>query len=892
MVTMRARFLSRSPGPFIAALLLALGAMTSAFAQTARWQPDRGNLGLGQASEIQLVFENCSPNGTPTVPRVNGVSLELTGQSQSTEIVNFNVTRRVLLTYVARPTQRGTVDIPTFDIPTDKGNVRVPAASFTVGDATLGNSGATLDSVIQARLNPPAKPVWAGEVFPLTYTLSIVRRFSAQLASNVEWSSAPLSVEDWSKPEMGELNSGGEVRNVATYRTRALARTPGPLALSPAQQLVNVQTGTSAFGLFSRPTMEQFAITTPAAGLTVKALPSPAPADFTGAVGEFTLTSKIVPTTAAPGEPITWTLELAGTGNWPDLGGLPARDASRDFRVVQPQAKRTTKEGTLFEATLTEDVVLIPTQQGTYRLGPVRWSYFDPKAGEYRTLTTETVTVTIAPASAAVAAGSGVAGSSVRETPVVAGATGGPRPGTAPLPRGLPRDPIASEAAAPRPLSWLTVGGLAAASLLLPLAGWLGLAWGRARSTDPRKARRLARAELVATLRALAAKPAPAEQRRLLTAWREHAARALGVGRSVPSAGDLARQANAASANPKAGEADADAWRSLWTDTDRTLFGPENPPLPNDWITRAQNAAAGVPRARFQLRSLFRRRNLLPWVALLALSAATTTLAPDLRAASDANGARTVGAANATSQYRAGQFTSAEQAWRARIATEPTDWIARHNLALALGQQDRWSEALGHATAAFVQNPSDPSVRWHLALCSERAGVTPAGVSGIVDGSLWAQAAGYLSPAEWQRVSIMGAWTIAFALGLFLLRGYRNVRWLRPTAAALSALGVVAAAAGVAGALRYADLGSADAAITWRPTTLRSVPTEAATSQKATPLAAGSVARVTKPFLGWRRLEFSNGQTGWVQASDLIPLWSAPPKLSAPPARRDTPAQL
>jgi tetratricopeptide (TPR) repeat protein len=910
---MRAHFLSRFPGPFIAALLLALGAMTSAFAQTARWQPDRGSLGLGQASEIQLVFENCSPNGTPTVPRVNGVSLELAGQSQSTEIVNFNVTRRVLLTYVARPTQRGTLDIPPFDIPTDKGNVRVPAASFTVGDATLGNSGATLDSVIQARLNPPAEPVWAGEVFPLTYTLSIVRRFSAQLASNVEWSSAPLSVEDWSKPEMGELNSGGEVRNVATYRTRALARTPGPLALSPAQQLVNVQTGTSAFGLFSRPTMEQFAITTPAAGLTVKALPSPAPADFTGAVGEFTLTSKIVPTTAAPGEPITWTLELAGTGNWPDLGGLPARDASRDFRVVQPQAKRTTKEGTLFEATLTEDVVLIPTQPGTYRLGPVRWSYFDPKAGEYRTLTTETVTVTIAPASAAVAAGSGAAGSSARETPVVAGATGGPRPGTAPLPRGLPRDPIAGEAAAPRPLSWLTVGGLAAASLLLPLAGWVALAWGRARSTDPRKARRLARAELVATLRALAAKPAPDEQRRLLTAWREHAARALGLGRSVPSAGDLARQANAASANPKAGEAEAEAWRSLWTDTDRTLFGPENPPLPNDWITRAQNAAAGVPRARFQLRSLFRRRNLLPWVALLALSTSITTLAPDLRAASDASGVGAVGAAgakraagvagatgaagtasaaNAAAQYRAGQFTSAEQAWRARIAAEPTDWVARHNLALALGQQDRWSEALGHATAAFVQNPSDPSVRWHLALCSERAGVTPAGVSGLVDGSLFAQAAVQLSPAEWQRVGIMGAWTIAFALGLFLLHGYRNVRWLRPTAAALSALGLVAAAAGVTGALRYADLGSAEAAITWRPTTLRSVPTEAATSQKATPLAAGSVARVTKPFLGWRRLEFTNGQTGWVQASDLIPLWSAPPKPPAPPVRREASAPL
>ncbi len=869
MVTMRARFLSRFPGPFIAALLLALGAMTSAFAQTARWQPDRGTLGLGQASEIQLVFENCSPSGTPNVPRVNGVSLELAGQSQSTEIINFNVTRRVLLTYVARPTQRGSVDIPPFDIPTDKGNIRVPAASFTVGDATLGNSGATLDSVIQARLNPPAEPVWAGEVFPLTYTLSIVRRFSAQLASNVEWSSAPLAVEDWSKPEMGELTSGGETRNIATYRTRALARTPGTLALSPAQQLVNVQTGTSAFGLFSRPTMEQFAITTPAAGLTVKPLPSPAPAEFTGAVGEFTLTSKIVPTTAAPGEPITWTLELAGTGNWPDLGGLPARDASRDFRVVQPQAKRTTKEGTLFEASLTEDVVLIPTQPGTYRLGPVRWSYFDPKAGAYRTLTTETVTVTIAPPATVAASG---ASTSARETPVAADTSSGPRPGTAPLPRGLPRDPIAGEAAAPRPLSWLAVGGLAAGSLLLPLIGWVALAWGRARTTDPRKVRRAARVQLLVTLRALAGTTRADEQRRLLADWREHAARALGLGRSVPSATDLARQAQAAGADPE-------AWNRLWTEAERTLFGPDLSPLAPDWTARALAAAAAVPRARFQLRSLFLRRNLFPWLVLLLIGISAASLGPDLRAA------------DAAAQYRAGQFEPAEQEWRARVAAEPTDWIARHNLALALGQQDRWSEALGHATAAFVQNPADPSVRWHLALCSERAGVTPAGVGRFTDDSMVATAASRLSPAEWQRVAIMGAWTLALALGLFLLHGYREVRWLRTAAVALSVLGVLAAGIGVAGAKHYADLGSPDAAMTWRPTTLRSVPTEAATTQKATPLAAGSVARVTKHFLGWRRLEFTNGQTGWVQARDLIPLWSAPPKTPAPPVRRDASAR-
>jgi hypothetical protein len=264
--------------------------------------------------------------------------------------------------------------------------------------------------------------------------------------------------------------------------------------------------------------------------------------------------------------------------------------------------------------------------------------------------------------------------------------------------------------------------------------------------------------------------------------------------------------------------------------------------------------------------SLVLRRNLFPWLGLLLIGISAASPIPNLRAADPA------------ARYRAGQFEPAEQEWRARVAAEPTDWIARHNLALALGQQDRWSEALGHATAAFVQNPADPSVRWHLALCSERAGVTPAGVGGLIDDSLVATAARSLSPAEWQRVAIMGAWTLALALGLFLLHGYREVRWLRASAVMLAVLGVLAAVVGVAGAKRYADLGSPDAAMVWRPTTLRSVPTEAATTQKATPLAAGSVARVTKQFLGWRRLEFTNGQTGWVQARDLIPLWSAPPK--------------
>ena len=61
--------------------------------------------------------------------------------------------------------------------------------------------------------------------------------------------------------------------------------------------------------------------------------------------------------------------------------------------------------------------------------------------------------------------------------------------------------------------------------------------------------------------------------------------------------------------------------------------------------------------------------------------------------------------------------------------------------------------------------------------------------------------------------------------------------------------------------------------IVGRASTLRSVPTEADTTQKTSPLAAGSVALANKTFLTWTRLKFENGQTGWVRQDDIVPLW-------------------
>jgi hypothetical protein len=101
----------------------------------------------------------------------------------------------------------------------------------------------------------------------------------------------------------------------------------------------------------------------------------------------------------------------------------------------------------------------------------------------------------------------------------------------------------------------------------------------------------------------------------------------------------------------------------------------------------------------------------------------------------------------------------------------------------------------------------------------------------------------------------------------------RARRRSRRLAYATIIVSLIVSAGALTSLFTYGPASDARAAIAWRAGTLRSIPTEADTTQKTTPLAAGSLAAVDQKFLGWRHLTFPSGQTGWVRAEDLVPLW-------------------
>jgi tetratricopeptide (TPR) repeat protein len=373
---------------------------------------------------------------------------------------------------------------------------------------------------------------------------------------------------------------------------------------------------------------------------------------------------------------------------------------------------------------------------------------------------------------------------------------------------------------------------------------WLWLAVRRAHANDPVRPRREARARLGRTLAQLkSGSPSP----RLLLAWQHDTAVLWQIRHAAPGASALADS----------------VWSTLWSECDRALYGTK-PDLPSDWQARAESALAAQRVAGFNPLRAFLPRNLFPFAALVAFLALALS-ATQLIAADDP-----------VASYRRGDFAAAEKAWRSAVTSNPLNPGARHNLSLALAQQARPGEALAHAAAAFVQAPAEPALRWNFALASDKAGFVPAPLAGFINPGPFHSPAQLASPAVWQRILIGASLALALALCALLHHTYgQRIRFAVPLASVVIVLALLTGAASFAGWQAYGATHDARAVVVLRAGTLRSIPTEADTTQKTSPLAAGSVAVAIGAFLDgrWTRLEFDNGQTGWVRTGELVGLW-------------------
>lgn len=127
---------------------------------------------------------------------------------------------------------------------------------------------------------------------------------------------------------------------------------------------------------------------TPTLTIDVKPLPAK-PADFSGGVGEFNITSSINNKDVKTNDAVTVKLVISGTGNL-KLISNPEIKFPDNFEVYDPKVDNKFR---LINAGISGSKIIeylaIPRDAGNYKIPGVKFVYFDIKSHSYKTLTTE-----------------------------------------------------------------------------------------------------------------------------------------------------------------------------------------------------------------------------------------------------------------------------------------------------------------------------------------------------------------------------------------------------------------------------------------------------------------------------------------------------------------------
>ena len=137
-------------------------------------------------------------------------------------------------------------------------------------------------------------------------------------------------------------------------------------------------------------------LVTPKLTINVKELPAGKPANFSGGVGEFTLSSSISTQELKTNDAVTIKLVISGTGNM-KLINTPEVGFPQDFEIYDPKVDNKfnlTRSGLAGSKVI--EYLAIPRHAGTYTIPPIEFSYFDLKSQSYKTLKTDAYTLNVA----------------------------------------------------------------------------------------------------------------------------------------------------------------------------------------------------------------------------------------------------------------------------------------------------------------------------------------------------------------------------------------------------------------------------------------------------------------------------------------------------------------
>jgi hypothetical protein len=205
---------------------------------------------------------------------------------------------------------------------------------------------------------------------------------------------APKNI-DWSREHI----NGENYYTAVVYRALLYPQRSGDITLSGGEYSVGVYRQVLVQDFFSaRPVMQEKEVKLKprATTLHVNALPQPKPADFSGAVGHFNASARLVGNTFKTNEASTLIFTVEGTGNIKFLTE-PQLDFPAEFEVYDPHVENNAHiSGKNMTGTQTVEYTFVPQSVGKFHIGSHNFVYFDPSKREYVTIPVEGFDIDVA----------------------------------------------------------------------------------------------------------------------------------------------------------------------------------------------------------------------------------------------------------------------------------------------------------------------------------------------------------------------------------------------------------------------------------------------------------------------------------------------------------------
>jgi hypothetical protein len=382
---------------FFTAFLLAFGLGCVADAASFTATLDRDTITLGEQATLSLTFEGGRSSNVP-MPEVPGLQIVQTGTSRNFNIINGAETSSETITFSVTAQHNGEFTIPALTTDVDGQTLTTASLKLTVAAASAP-SNAEMNSGNQVaflKFSFPKNEIYVGEA--VVGRLELYLRDDVSGLNGFQLTGAPT--DGFSPGKTSEFQNqrrrvqvGNRVYTVIPLAVPLTAIRTGELTLGPFTASVVVvlpaqnENGDPILRMFNQGEQKQVTLATDP--FNVKSLPLPEqnqPANFTGAVGDFTMTAIAGPTTLTAGDPITVRVQIFGSGAL-DALTLPALDAWRDFKIYPPTTKLETRDQFGFQGAKTFEQVVSPQNSSVHELPPLTFSFFNPDDGHYHTLT-------------------------------------------------------------------------------------------------------------------------------------------------------------------------------------------------------------------------------------------------------------------------------------------------------------------------------------------------------------------------------------------------------------------------------------------------------------------------------------------------------------------------